>query len=151
MPTKRELETELRQAMRQGDDLRKRTLRMALSAIKLDEVDRQRELSEEEILRILQKEAKSRQETIEDAERAGRPDLVESAQAEIEILEAHLPQPLSDIEIEALASAVIAETGASDISAMGKVMGILMSKTAGRADGQRVNAVVRQLLSPAED
>lgn len=151
MPSKEELENDLKEAMRQGDDLRKRTLRMALSAVKLVEVERQKDLSPEEILRILQKEAKSRQETIEDAQRAGRKDLVESSQAEIEVLESYLPRPLSEEEIRELAQGVISETAASDMSDMGKVMGILMSKTAGRADGQQVNAIVRQLLAPSQE
>lgn len=132
--------------MRSGDSTRKRTLRMALSAIKLAEVEKRGELELAEILTILQKEAKSRRETIEDAERAERSDLVETAEDEIEILESYLPRPLSGAELEEMARQVIRETGASGPGDMGQVMGPLMSKIAGRAEGKQVSQTVQRLL-----
>lgn len=149
MPTKAELEQDLKAAMKSGDTVRKRTLRMVLSAVKLKEVEQGGELKDEDILKILQKEASSRQETIEEASGAGREDLVESTEVEVEILEEYLPQQLSEEEIEAMAQEVIDETGASGPGDMGKVMGPLMSRTAGRADGSEVSRIVRQRL--AED
>ncbi|MFP3854577.1 MAG: GatB/YqeY domain-containing protein, partial [Anaerolineales bacterium] len=104
-------------------------------------------LKEEDILKILQKEASSRQETIEEASGAGREDLVESTQVEVDILEEYLPQQLSDEEIKTMAQEVIEETGASGPGDMGQVMGPLMSRTAGRADGSEVSRIVRQLLA----
>lgn len=146
MPTKSELEAELKEAIRSGEPLRKRTLRMALSAIKLAEVDKRGELDKSEILKILQKEVKSRRETIEDAQRAERDDMIEVAEAEIELLESFLPQPLTDDELEGMALQVIEQTGASGPGDMGQVMGPMMAQTAGRADGKQVSQIVQRLL-----
>ncbi len=140
MPTKQE-------AMRAGDRRRKQTLRMVLSAVKFEEVERGGELDDETMLKVLQGEAKSRHETIEDAEKAGRSDLAEEAQAELEILQSFLPEPLSDEEIEALAREAIEATGADDLGQTGQVMGVIMPKVTGRADGKRVSEIVRGLLS----
>jgi len=147
MLSKSQLEDDLKQAMRAGDDLRKRTLRMALSAIKLAEVDKRRELEERELLAILRKEVKSRQETLVEARELGREDLAEAAQAEIEILRAYLPQPLKPEEIERIARDTIAEVGATAPQHMGKVMKDLMPRMQGRADGKLVSDIVRRLLS----
>ena len=147
MLSKSQLEDDLKQAMRAGDDLRKRTLRMALSAIKLAEVDKRRELEEGELLAILQKEVKSRQETLEEARALGREDLAEAAQAEIEILQTYLPQPLKPEEIERIARDTIAQVGAATPQDMGRVMKELMPRMQGRADGKLVSDIVRRLLS----
>lgn len=147
MPTKAELEQDLKQAMKSGDAVRKRTLRMVLSAAKLKEVEQGGEIKEEELLKILQKEASSRQETIEEASQAGRQDLVDSTQVELELLEEYLPKPLTEEEITAMAREVIEQTGAEGPGDMGKVMGPLMSKTAGRADGSVVSRLVQQQLA----
>lgn len=147
MPTKADLEQDLKQAMKAGDAVRKRTLRMVLSAAKLKEVEQGQEIDEEGLLKILQKETNSRQETIDEASKAGRQDLVESTEVELDILEEYLPKPLSEAEIEAMAREVIDQTGAEEPGDMGKVMGPLMSKTAGRADGSIVSRIVRQLLA----
>lgn len=146
MPTKAQLEAELKEAIRGRETIRKRTLRIALSAIKLAEVEKRAGLESDEILKILQKEAKSRRETIEDARRAGRSDLVEAAENEIEILESYLPQPLTEAEIDQMARQVIEETGASGPGDMGRVMGPMMARTAGRAEGKQVSQVVQRLL-----
>jgi uncharacterized protein YqeY len=150
MPTKSELEDQLHQAMRQGDDLRRRTLRMVLSAVKLAEVERRGELDENDITKILQREAKSRDETIADAKKAGRDDLIEAAKAELDLLRTFLPEPLSDPELEGLAKQAIADAGASGPSDMGQVMGKLMPLVGARADGKRVSQVVQRLLSEQE-
>ena len=141
------LNQDLKEAMRAKDETRKRVLRLALTAVKLAEVEKQEELDDDAVIVVLQKEAKSRQETIDDAEKAERPDLIEVANAEMEILEEYLPEAMSPEELEALIKEVIAEVGASSMADMGKVMGAIMPKVQGRADGGQVNQVVRQLLN----
>ena len=146
MSTKTQLENDLKDAMRAGDELRKRTLRMALSAIKLVEVEKGTPLDEPAVLAILQKEIKTQREAIADAERAGRPDLTAEAAAQIRQLESYLPQPLTTAEIETLARTAIAEVGATSAREMGQVMKVLMPRIQGRAEGAQVSQIVRQLL-----
>ncbi|MDF1499169.1 MAG: GatB/YqeY domain-containing protein [Anaerolineales bacterium] len=147
MLTKEQIENDLKDAMRAGDDVRKRTLRMVLSTIKLAEVDRQEELEGGALLGIIQKEVKSRQETIEEAQQIGRDSLVESTQAEIEILEAYLPEALDEQELDNIVSETISETGASGPQDMGRVMKAIMPKVQGRADGKTVSTLVQRKLS----
>jgi len=146
MSLKTDLEAALKQAMRDKDDVRKSTLRGVLSAVKLAEVDKQDQLEEGEVLRILQKEVKSRRESIDDAKKAGRDDLIADAEAEMAILEEFLPKGLSEAEIEALVAEAISEVGASSPGDMGVVMSAAMAKVAGRADGSQVSQIVRQKL-----
>jgi uncharacterized protein YqeY len=146
MDTKTQLNEAVKQALKSGDELRKRTLRMALAAIKQAEVDRRVTLDEAAVLAILQKEIKIRKESLEEAQKAGRVDLAADAQAEIEVLNAFLPKGLSADELRELARQAAAETGASTPADMGKVMKVMMSKVAGRAPGDQVSAIVRELL-----
>lgn len=146
MDTKTQLNEAVKQAMKAGDELRKRTLRMVLAAIKQAEVDRRITLDEAAVLAILQKEIKMRKESLEEAQKANRADLATDAQAEIEVLTAFLPKGLSTDELRELARQAVAETGASAPADMGKVMKVMMSKVAGRAPGDQVSAVVRELL-----
>jgi uncharacterized protein len=146
MSLKIKIEDSLKQAIRNGDDLQKRTLRMAISAIKLVEVDKGRSLEENEILAILQKEVKSRRETIEEAKKAGRDELASATNDEIAVLEAYLPRQLSDEELEELAQQVILEVGATSPAEMGKVMKAIMPRVQGLADGSKVSQIVRKLL-----
>lgn len=144
--TKDKLSQSLKEAMRAQDALRKRTLRMALAAIKNAEIDKNTTLDEPDILAILQKEVKSRYETIEGAEQAGRPDLISEAQDEIKVLEEYLPQGLTQEELESIIRETIAEVGATSPREMGQVMQAVMPKVKGRADGKEVNQIVRNLL-----
>jgi uncharacterized protein YqeY len=146
MATKQQLEDALKEAMRTGDDLNKRTLRMALASIRLAEKDKGAALDEAGVIAILQKEVKSRQESIADAERAGRPDLAADSQAEIGVLEGFLPKPPAQEELEALARQAIAEVGATSPREMGQVMKALMPRLQGRATGEQASQVVRSLL-----
>jgi hypothetical protein len=146
MSMKTELENALKEAMRSSDVVRRGTLRMVLSAVKEAEIQKQGELDDPTVLSLLQKEVKSRQESIADAEKAGRPDLVESAETEMAILEEYLPKQLSDAELDALVTAAIAESGASSPAEMGNVMKVLLPKVQGRADGGRVSQAVRGRL-----
>lgn len=150
MNTRKQIEGDFKEAMRSGDELRKRALRMVLSAIKLMEIEKGEELDQGETFAVIQKEIKSYRESIADAERADRPDLVAEAEAEIEVLEGYLPQPLSQEEIEVLAKAAIADIGAESPKEMGQVMKVLMSQVQGRADGSQVSQIVRQLLAEDE-
>jgi uncharacterized protein YqeY len=146
MDTKTQLNEALKESMKSGDEVRKRTVRMALAAIKQAEIDRRVTLDEASVLAILQKEIKTRKESLEEAQKASREDLAGAAQAEIDVLNAFLPKGLSTAELHALAQAAIAETGASAPADMGKVMKVMMAKVAGRAPGDQVSAAVRELL-----
>lgn len=146
MSTKQQLESRLKDAMRAGDEARKRTIRSALAAIKQIEIDKRIELDEAGVLAVIQKEVKIRQETIEDARKAARPDLEEGALAEIEILREFLPKALSEAELEELARQVIAELGVSGPQATGQVMKALMPRLGGRATGDQAGKAVRKLL-----
>jgi uncharacterized protein YqeY len=147
MSTRTDLDTALKQAMREQDELRKRVVRLALANIKQTEIDKGAALDEAGVVAILQKEVKSRHEVIADAERANRADLVEEAKAEIRILEDFLPKQMAAAELEELARQAIAETGASSQREMGQVMKALMPRVQGRATGDQVSQAVRKLLS----
>lgn len=144
------LQTQLRdaltEALKSGDTQRKTTLRMALAAIKNAEVEARGELEETKVLSLLQKEVKSRQETIEGAQQAKRPDLIAKAETEISILNEFLPEPLTEEELEALVKEVIQEAGAESMAEVGRVMGLLMPRISGKADGKEANQIVRELL-----
>ena len=147
MDTKTKLQNALKDAMRAGDTLRKDTLRLAIAAIQMAEVQPgSKELDEAAYLAIVQKEVKSRRESIADAERAHRPDLIAAAEAEILILEEFLPKGLSPEELEALARQAVAEAGATSIREMGQVMKLLMPRLQGRATGDQASQAVRKLL-----
>lgn len=146
MSLKAQLENDVKESMRAHDEQRKSVLRMALSAVKLAEVEKGAALDEASVMTVLQKEIKSRRETIADAERAGRPDLMAAALAEIAILEGYLPAQLTPAELEDLARQAIAEVGATSAREMGQVMKVLMARVASRASGGEINQVVRKLL-----
>ena len=147
MSKKEELSRALKDALRARDTRRKSTIRLTLAAIKNAEIQLRTELGEPQILAIIQKEIKSRRETIEAAERVNREDLIVEANEEITILEAFLPQPLTTEELEKLARAAISEADATSPREMGNVMKLLMVQVQGRADGKTVSKVVKQLLS----
>jgi hypothetical protein len=132
--------------MKERDEDTKRTLRLVLSAIKLAEIDEKGELDESRILAILQKEVKTREDSIQEAQAAGRQDLIQQAEREIKILNLFLPKQLDDEELKQLAKGVIQETDATSIRDMGMVMKNLMPKLEGRASGQDASKIVRELL-----
>lgn len=146
MNKKQEIQEALTTAMKARDDATKRTLRLVMSAIKMAEVEEGGEIEDARILRILQKEVKTREDSIEEAQNAARDDLVAAARDEKEILNQFLPQQLSHDELTQLAKATIEETGAESMRDMGRVMNELMPKLNGRASGQEASQVVRQLL-----
>jgi uncharacterized protein YqeY len=146
MDTKTQLNEALKQAMKSGDEVRKRTVRMALAAIKQVEIDRRISLDEMAVLAILQKEIKMRKESLEEAQKAARADLAAESQAEIEVLNSFLPQGLSPAELRELARQAITETAAAAPADMGKVMKVMLARVAGRAPGDQISAAVRELL-----
>jgi uncharacterized protein YqeY len=147
MDIKTQLNEAVKDAMRSGDTLRKNTLRMALAAIKQAEVDKRTELDDLAVIALLQKEIKNRKEAIEEAKKAGRDDLISDNEAEIALLEPFLPKSLSVDELREIIQAAIAETGASSMADMGKVMKTALPKVAGRAPGGEVSAMVKELLT----
>jgi hypothetical protein len=146
MDTKKALETALHEAMRSKDDLSLRTIRMVVSAIKFNEIEKGQPLDEPGILVIIQKEVKSRREAISDAEKAGRADLIELGNAEIALLEKYLPKQLNESELSELVKSVIDEVGATSVADTGKVMKALMPKIQGRIAGDQVSQMVRSIL-----
>jgi uncharacterized protein YqeY len=136
----------LKQAMIEKNALRRDVLRMLMSAFKQVEVDERRELTAEDAVTILQREAKKRRESIDEARGVGRNDVAQQEETELLVLAEFLPQQMSRAEIESLAREAVAQTGAASAKDMGKVMSALMPKVKGRADGKLVNEVVRSLL-----
>ena len=147
MDIKTQLNESVKDAMKSGDEVRKRTLRMALAAIKQVEVDKRTALDDAAVISLLQKEIKNRREAIEEAKKANRSDLIEGNEAEIKVLEVFLPQAMPAEELRALVQAAIAETGASVPSDMGKVMKIVMPKVAGRAPNDMISSAVKEMLT----
>ncbi len=146
MKLKERIQKALTTAMKERDEDTKRTLRLVMSSIKLAEVEERGELDDSRVLSILQKEVKTREDSIQEASVAGRQDLVQQAQREIEILNKFLPQQMEMDELKQLAKEVIEETSASSVRDMGTVMKNLMPKLEGRASGQEASKIVRELL-----
>jgi len=146
---KERLRADLTDAMRARDQVRLRTLRMALTAITNEEVSGSatRELSDDDVLKVLTREAKKRREAAEAFEAAGRASQAEAERAEGDVLAGYLPAQLSDEELAGLVAAAVAETGAAGLPGMGKVMKALTPRVAGRAEGARVAAEVRRQLA----
>jgi uncharacterized protein YqeY len=137
----------MKEAMKSGDDLRKRTIRMVLAAIKQVEVDKRADVDELAVTALVQKEVKTRREALEEAKKASREDLVAANEAEIKVLEEFLPKAMPAEELRALVQAAITETGAAAPSDMGKVMKVVMPKVAGRAPNDAISAAVKELLT----
>lgn len=142
------LQRDLHDAMRQRDKVRAGTLRMALTAVSNAQVagTEARELSDDEVLKVLQKEAKKRREAATAYTDAGREELARQEQEELAVLEAYLPQQLEDAELDRMAAEAVAEVGATGMTQMGQVMKVLQPRVAGRAEGGRVAAAVRRAL-----
>ncbi len=137
---------DMKSAMRAGEKERLGTIRLILAAIKQVEVDTRQTPDDTAILAILDKMVKQRRESIAQYEKAGRDELAAKEQAEIDIIQTYLPEPLSDEEIDALIEATLADTGASSLRDMGKVMGALKPRLQGRADMGAVSARIKQRL-----
>jgi len=136
----------LHEAMKKKDEVSRDTMRMVLTNLKLAEVEKKQALDETAILSLIQKEIKSRHESIEDFKKGNRADLVERAEAEIKVLEQFLPKQLTDAEVKTIVQTTIAEVNAVAISDMGKVMKAALPKLHGQAASDRVSAIVKELL-----
>ncbi len=147
MSIEQQLRADLKTAMRERDKMRKTTIRGALAALKNAQVAKNASLDRDEEIAVLSKETKQLKDAIVEFERGNRADLVAEASAQIEILQAYLPQALSRDEVVELARAAISETGASSPKQMGQVMRVLMPQVRGRADGRMVSEIVQDLLA----
>ena len=149
MSLKDKLTADMKDAMkaREAGKLRLSVIRLVRGAIRQQEIDGQKELSDEDVLGVISKEVKQRRDSIEDFKKGGRDDLVAEAEAEIAILMEYLPQQLSEDEVRNLVKEAIAASGAASPKDMGKVMKELMPKVKGRADGKLVNGIVKELLA----
>ena len=147
MSLKDKISDDLKQALKEGDDVRKRTLRLLLAAVHNAEIEKGGPLDDSGALAVIAKQAKQRRESAEEFRKGGRQDLVEREEAEAAVLQAYLPSAMSREEIAAAARKVIAEVGAQGPRDVGKVMPVLVKQLAGRAEGSEISAVVREILA----
>ena len=150
MNLKNQLEEQLKKALREKDGVRKNALRMALASIKNAEVDNRKELEETVVISILQKEIKMRDETIAEARKAGRDEMVASIEAEIQILKEFLPKEFTEAELEVFLKRIIDETGAKSIKEMGLVMKNAIQQAGGRASNERISKFVREYFNQSD-
>ncbi len=149
MSLKEKLTADMKEAMKAKEEGKQRlsVIRLVRGAVRQQEIDGKKELSDEDVLGVISKEVKQRRDSIEDFKKGGRDDLVAEAEAEIAILMEYLPQQLSEDEVRSLVQEAIAASGATSPKDMGKVMKELMPKVKGRADGKLVNGIVKELLA----
>ncbi|PHO11164.1 MULTISPECIES: GatB/YqeY domain-containing protein [Malaciobacter] len=147
MSLKEQLKADLKDAMRAKELVKRDSIRAINTMIKQIEVDERKELNDEDILKLIQKGIKQRQEAIIQYKEAQRDELVQKEQEQIDIFKQYLPKQLDDAELEARIKDIIAEVKAESIKDMGKVMGTATKKFAGVADGKRINEIVKKLLS----
>lgn len=140
------LQTKIAEAMKLGDTLKVSTLRMLLSAMNYEKIAKQHALSEEEEIAVVRREAKKRKDAIEAYTKAGAKDRVDQETQESDILKTFLPAEISEEELRVIVSDAISQSGATEVKDMGKVIGIVMGKTKGSADGGRVSALVKEML-----
>lgn len=146
MDLRQQLEASLRDSLKSRDEIRKQTIRMVLSAAKFSEIEKGETLDDSGVTSVIQKEIKSRRESIQDAQKANRPDIIETTQKEISILETFLPKQLTEDEIRFMAISAIEEVQAKSIIDMGKVMKVIIPKIQGRAPNDQVSLIIRKLL-----
>lgn len=147
MSLKETITGHMKDAMRKKETMRLGTIRMLLSEIKKKEIDTQQELNDSDVVAVIERMIKQRKDSVTQYEKANRQDLADNEKAEIKVLTVYMPQQLSEAEIDALIADVVRETGAVGASGMGKVMGVLKPKLAGRADFSQVSAKVKSLLN----
>lgn len=144
---KRRIEEDMKAALRAGDKRRLGAIRLILAAIKQREVDERITLDDTQVLAVLDKMAKQRRESVAQYQAAGRQDLADQETFELEVIQQYMPTALSEAELDALISEAIAETGASTIKDMGKVMGVLKPRAQGRADMSAVSTRIKAMLA----
>ena len=147
MNIKEQLTIALKTAMKEQNEIRRNVIRMALTSIKLAEVEKGSELDDARLLAIMQKELKTREETIAEAEKAIRPEMIITLNHEIDVIKEFLPAEISDEEIEKIIDRVISETKADSIKQMGLVMKVAIERIAGRASNDRLSKIIKEKLS----
>ena len=147
MALKDQLMNDLKEAMKDKDTIRKNTIQMVRSAVLQFEKDNKTELDDNGVIEVIAKELKKRKDVLPEYEKSGRDDLIEGLNKEIETLLGYLPAQLSKEELMEIVKVAIAETGATSMKDMGKIMAAVMPKTKGRADGKEINAIVKEMLS----
>jgi uncharacterized protein YqeY len=147
MSLKARINDDVKAAMRAGDARRRDALRLLLAAVKQREVDERRELTDADVVSVIDRMTKQRRESIAQFEKGGRQDLAQKEQFELGLLQGYLPQALSDAEIATAVAEAISAAGAKAPADMGKVMGALKGKLAGRADMSKVSALVKAKLA----
>jgi len=147
MSLKDQIKSDVKDAMRAKEVVKRDTLRNIQAAIKQIEVDERRDVSDADVESIMMKYLKQREDAKTQFKDAGRDDLVAKEDAEIAIVKAYLPEPMDDTELESILKEVIASVGAESMKDMGKVMGAAKSAIGSRADGGRINVLVKKLLS----
>ncbi|MDB4868233.1 MAG: GatB/YqeY protein [Cohnella sp.] len=141
------LNEDMKQAMKSGEKSRLSTIRLVRAAIKNQEIELRRPLDDSDVIQVVSRELKQRRDSLQDFQRAGRDDLVANVSSEIDIISQYLPEQLTEEEIKVIVKQTMQETGASSKADLGKLMGVLMPKVKGRADGKLVNQIVQQSLS----
>jgi len=147
MSLKDRIKNDIKEAMRAKDSFKRDVLRNLSAAIKQKEVDERKELSDSDIEAILAKYAKQREDAIAQFKEANRDDLVQKEQKELEIVYCYLPKPLSEEELREVVTKIINEVGATSMKDMGKIMGVIKKEYGSRADGAKVNKIVKEILS----
>jgi uncharacterized protein YqeY len=144
---KDKINQDVKEAMKAKDVVKRDTLRLLTSAMKQVEVDERRELSDDDVLKLIQKQIKQRNESITQYKEAGRDDLVEAESKELEIFKEYMPKQLSDDELLVALKDIIAEVGATSIKDMGRIMGVATKKLSSSADGKRINETIKKIFS----
>lgn len=147
MSLRKQLETDMKEAMRARDNERRDAIRYVLSAVKNAEIDKRAELSPDEEVKLIRTQVKQRQDSIDQFRSGGREDLAEKEESQVRILEGYLPQQMSDEELDEFVKQGVAESGAEGPNDMGKVMGLLSGRSQGRVDGRRLSTAVRNALA----
>lgn len=147
MSLKEQISTDIKEAMKAKENAKRDALRLLSSAFKQIEVDERKELSDEDIIKIIQKQIKQRNDSITQYQTAGRDDLIEKELSEIAFYEPYLPKQLGDEELSSAIKAIISQVGAESMKDIGKVMGMASKELAGKVDGKRINECAKALLS----
>jgi len=146
MTLKDRLTNDLKEAMKNKEQVRKSVVTLIRAGIKQHEVDTRQELTDDDIISLISKQMKQRKDALAEFEKANRTDLIEQTNQEIAILENYLPKQLDDVELKEIIIKVVEEVGATSMKDMGKIMDRTFSLVEGRADGKRINAMVKQIL-----
>ncbi len=147
MSLKEQINTQIKEAMKAKENAKRDALRLLSSAFKQIEVDERRDLSDEDVIKIIQKQIKQRNDSITQYQTAGRDDLIEKELSEIAFYEPYLPKQLGDEELSSAIKAIISQVGAESMKDIGKVMGMASKELAGKVDGKRINECAKALLS----